>query len=146
MSEEILSGLRSAMSRGDTLQEAMQSFYNAGYLKKDIDAAARKLQSQINSEPIIKAQEKKTENVKKSLPVVNPKKEEKSNVKIEPDLKGPKTVQKASDYDTSGEVKKNPKKKMILLISILLGIILIILGGIYLFRETLLEIFTGFLG
>jgi len=42
--EDILGGLKSAISRGDTLQRAMQSFYNAGYKKEEIEKAARALQ------------------------------------------------------------------------------------------------------
>ncbi len=43
--EEILSGLKYAIARGDSLAKAMTSFYNAGYLKKDVDEAARVLQA-----------------------------------------------------------------------------------------------------
>ena len=42
--EDILEGLKLAMARGDSLQKAMMSFYNAGYKKEDIEEAARALQ------------------------------------------------------------------------------------------------------
>ncbi len=57
--EEILTGIKQAMSQGESLQEAMQSFYNAGYEKRDIMEAARgyqlrefekKTQSEYNSQ------------------------------------------------------------------------------------------------
>ncbi|MEK6882326.1 MAG: hypothetical protein AABY22_22090 [Nanoarchaeota archaeon] len=44
--EDIIGGLRNAISQGATLKEAMQSFYNAGYEKEDIIEAARELQMQ----------------------------------------------------------------------------------------------------
>ena len=44
MKEDILNGLKNALSRGESLQQAMQSFYNAGYELKDIEEAARELQ------------------------------------------------------------------------------------------------------
>ncbi len=40
----ILGGLESALSRGESLQKAMNSFYNAGYEKELIEEAARKFQ------------------------------------------------------------------------------------------------------
>lgn len=42
--EEIVEGIKVALSRGETLQKAMMSFYNAGYAKQDIEEAARNLQ------------------------------------------------------------------------------------------------------
>jgi hypothetical protein len=43
---DIIGGLKIALSRGQKLQEAMQSFYNAGYKKQDIIDAARTLKTQ----------------------------------------------------------------------------------------------------
>lgn len=43
--EEILEGLRLAVSRGHPLQDAMQSFFNAGYKREDIEYAARMFNS-----------------------------------------------------------------------------------------------------
>ena len=45
-SEDIIGGMKNAMARGSSLKDAMQSFYNAGYKKEDIEEAARKIQSQ----------------------------------------------------------------------------------------------------
>ena len=42
--DALLGGLESALARGQPLQKAMASFYNAGYEKKDIEEAARKFQ------------------------------------------------------------------------------------------------------
>ena len=44
MKEDILEGLKSAVSKGESLRQAMQSFYNAGYKKGEIEEAARDLQ------------------------------------------------------------------------------------------------------
>ena len=52
MKENILEGLKFAISKGDSLQEAMQSFYNAGYSREDIEYAARELQDQFRTEQI----------------------------------------------------------------------------------------------
>ena len=43
--EQILEGLKMALLKGESLQQAMQSFSDAGYGKQDIEAAAQYLQS-----------------------------------------------------------------------------------------------------
>ncbi|MEX0920924.1 MAG: hypothetical protein WDZ62_01545 [Candidatus Pacearchaeota archaeon] len=43
--EEIIDGLKYAVSKGDTLEKAMMSFFNAGYSKDEIEEAARFLNS-----------------------------------------------------------------------------------------------------
>lgn len=45
--EDIIGGLKSALTRGYSLKDAMVSFYNAGYKKEEIEEAARRLQHQI---------------------------------------------------------------------------------------------------
>jgi len=46
--EDILGGLRTALARGQTLRQAMMSFYNSGYLKQEIEEAAQALQAEKN--------------------------------------------------------------------------------------------------
>ena len=46
--EDILGGLRTALARGQTLRQAMMSFYNSGYLKQEIEEAAKALQAEKN--------------------------------------------------------------------------------------------------
>ncbi len=46
--EDILGGLRTALSRGQTLRQAMMSFYNAGYIKEEIEEAAKALLAEKN--------------------------------------------------------------------------------------------------
>ena len=42
--QEILGGLKHALNRGESLEKAMISFYNAGYRKEEIEEAARFIQ------------------------------------------------------------------------------------------------------
>ena len=49
--EDILGGLSSALARGQSLKQAMMSFYNAGYVKEEIEEAARALSSGITQQP-----------------------------------------------------------------------------------------------
>src|SRR3990167_7398997 len=43
--EEIVEGLRQAVSKGEPLEKATASFFNAGYSRGDIEEAARVLQA-----------------------------------------------------------------------------------------------------
>ena len=43
--EEILEGLKVALSKGESLQKAMMSFFNAGYSKEEVEEAASLLQA-----------------------------------------------------------------------------------------------------
>jgi len=47
---DIVGGLKVALSRGEPLQKAMQSFYNAGYKKEEIEEAARELHRQLTNQ------------------------------------------------------------------------------------------------
>jgi len=108
----------------------MESFYNAGYGKEEIEEAAKALQYQIHNEQIQKPKLVKPLD-KNTNPVTNSR---------EP-LQPPKTMQKISNY----EQEKNPRKKMIMLVVLLLIVVLIILAGIFFFREGLLEFFKNIL-
>lgn len=44
VNEELVGGLISAMTRGESLQKAMNSFYQAGYNKAEIEEAAKIVQ------------------------------------------------------------------------------------------------------
>ena len=46
--DDILGGLRTALARGQTLRQSMMSFYNAGYVKEEIEEAAKALQIEKN--------------------------------------------------------------------------------------------------
>ncbi|MBA7683891.1 hypothetical protein ES703_92277 [subsurface metagenome] len=86
VNEEILGGLKLALSKGESLKQAMMSFYNAGYKKEEIEEAARASQGQkIEKEPIQPVQQAK---LKKQKPVQ----------KI-PQPKPSKTIQRVSSYE-----------------------------------------------
>ncbi len=48
--EDIIRGLEGAMSKGETLENAMYSFYNAGYKKEDVEAAATALSTHLSQQ------------------------------------------------------------------------------------------------
>ncbi|MBI2044168.1 hypothetical protein HYT24_02280 [Candidatus Pacearchaeota archaeon] len=129
MKDDIIQGLKMAMLKGETLQQAMQSFYNSGYERKDIEDAARELQglqSQLSQESKIFNQNEKME--QKPTPT---KLEEKS-------------TQVVSNY----EQPQKSNSRIIFMITILLLLIIVgaALAGIYLYRETVMNYITNIFG
>lgn len=51
---EILGGLQATLKRGESLERAMLSFYNAGYKKEEIEEAARFIQQGSAPAPSVK--------------------------------------------------------------------------------------------
>jgi hypothetical protein len=50
VNEEVVGGLISALSRGEPLEKAMMTFYNAGYKKEEIEESAREVYRQLGPE------------------------------------------------------------------------------------------------
>jgi len=50
--EFILEGLKNALNKGQSLKDAMMSFYNAGYKKEEIEKAARQLHMHSEVHPV----------------------------------------------------------------------------------------------
>ena len=73
--EDIIRGLEGAMSRGETLEKAMYSFYNAGYKKEDVESAATALSAHLSQQesliPNVPAP-KKMEIQKKPIEIKHP--------------------------------------------------------------------------
>lgn len=88
VNQEILGGLKSSINRGESLQKAMTTFFNAGYKREEIEEAARAFQQekvQISQTLPTKPIEQKKKLFKKTKPV--------------------------SKVSTYGEPLKKPKKK-----------------------------------
>lgn len=122
--EDILEGLKIAVLKGESLQQAMQSFFNAGYKKEEIEEAARQLQSQSVQQP------------------------------IQPKVLQPGTpVQKVSSYGEEPKQKfsiyaqqpQKPKtdKLVIILLGVVLGILLLALFAVLLFKDKIAALFGG---
>lgn len=113
--EEIIEGLKYATSKGDTLEKAMMSFFNAGYTKQEIEDAARFLVS-----PQIT-----TTNVQ------NNKQSKGSGLQI---------PQRVSNYGT-----KPKGKAVTIILVILLIMLLGVLVGVFLFRDELANFLNNFI-
>ncbi len=171
VNEEILQGLRIAIQRGYSLEQAMMSFWNAGYENKEIEEAARALYKQYPDIRLKSSEKKKTKpNPKSSKPQKSNEPKEpqkpKSNEPKEPQNDS-KDKSKTKEYDylkSEKESKKEakepkkvniqkaskygektkPKSKITIILVILLIIIVIsLLAGVFIFRNSLLNFFQN---
>ena len=125
MKDDILEGLKNALSKGEQLQNAMQSFHNAGYEMKDIEEAAHELQLKMPQ----------------YFPKPNPVGVQVNQEIQNKEASSPKPpIQRVSNYE---QKQTNPKKIIVIVIVSLIVILVLFLGGIFLFRERLLEFFNN---
>ena len=101
VNEEILGGIEAALLRGQSLRQAMISFYNAGYKKEEIEEAAKYSRQALHINPDEKMAPQKTKIVPKSI-----KKQEKKVI-VEQKPIGEK---KEIDVTKKQEIKPLPKK------------------------------------
>ena len=118
--EDILGGLKLAVSKGESLKKAMISFYNANYKKENIEAAARSLLQTQRTQQIQPFQQRK--------PVKT--------------IQQPRPIQKVSSY---GQKPNQIKAKLVLFFFIF--ILLILLGGlisVFAFKPDVMNFLSGF--
>ena len=133
--EDIVAGLKQAISKGESLRQAMMSFYKAGYKKEEIEEAARFLQSEQVQERMTMTYSETQENKKpiQNIPKYNPPSQERQ-IQQTP-------VQRISQYGSQTELEQKPtsykKEKnskigwIILISGTLVIIVLLILAIIF---------------
>lgn len=137
---EILEGLRTALSRGYSLEQAMMSFYNSGYKKEEIEEAAKALYSSTHNKPVQQkptqepAMQKPTE---KKFPQVQVSKEQQRAIPQK--VTSPMKKSTVSTYEAPK--KSNKTTTIILLISLLF--LLGLLSAIFIFRDELINFLNG---
>ncbi len=118
--QDILGGLKLAISKGESLKQSMISFHNAGYKKENIENAARTLLQ------IQRPQQTQPAQHKKFIP--QPKKQI---------LQPVKTIQKVSGY---GQEPTKLKQKLVLFLFIFILIILLgTLASIFIFKSDVMN-------
>lgn len=162
--DEIKEGLKEAVNRGESLRQAMVSFYNAGYKKQDIEEAARAVQMEKYSEQIQRYNEyqrklrQQKEKIKKEpekqplqlkKPEVTKPEAPKQTQSFKP-LKTPLSQQypqKISKYESekkSHEEKQKSKGKLtIIILIVFLVLLLVILASVFLFKESIMSFFDN---
>lgn len=150
---EILEGLKLAISKGETLQKAMYSFYSSGYKKEEIEEAAKEFQTEKFKQHIKKNQiplspqkqmpsasvYRKTEKPQeKQLPrIISDAKYEKQNQITQVSNQQQKPVRQISSYD---KPKKKGPEKFISIIIFLIFLCLILLVSSILFKKQLISL------
>ena len=137
--EEIVEGLKAALSKGESLEKAMMSFYNAGYSKEDIEEAAGALQFLLS--PHIPSTQ--FASPAQQAPPSNPK-----QVYYQPgqtkQLKQPsRIIQRVSEY---GERPNKTGTVITVILVFLLIVLLGVLAAVFLFKDELSNFFNKVLG
>lgn len=122
--KDLVAGLRNAIERGYSLEEAKHSFISAGYNREDIEEAANFVNS---GSSLIQGEEKP---LVKPVMSVQPAKPSKQGVEKSP------TSNKGSIIDNA---KKNSK---VILLTIILALLIIAFILTFLFRDKILNLFT----
>ena len=127
--EEILEGLKYALAKGEPLPQAMMSFYNAGYLKKDIEEAARVLQVP-QLQPIQQVAQPVQQQAQQQAQPGQP-------------LQAPvRVIQRVSEYK---ERPKTAGRALIILLVFFLIALLGVLVAVFLFKDELSELLGNIL-
>ena len=149
VNRDIVEGLRNALSRGYTLEQAMMSFYNAGYKKQDVEEAAHALQEHPShplSHPSKVVPKEAEKPVTKPLPLeYHPKPQPKPPVIEKPAEKPeeakPKPPEKQLISKYEEKTKTKGKLTVILLLTSLFILILFLIGA-FIFKEELADFFN----
>jgi hypothetical protein len=162
VNEEILGGLKLALAKGESLEQAMNSFYNANYKKEEIEEAAIFLNSQptqpVKQTTVSKIPQRQISPVKK----VRPKKQRlrkqrpirtkikqrpaRTTIKHRPlrrtiKQRPVRITKKVSDY---GKEQKKPEGTgMTIILIFFLLMLLGILAAVFLFKTELIEFFNN---
>ncbi len=129
---DLIEGIRLALSKGYTLEQAMMSFYNAGYPKEDIEEAARILLYH-PSHPLSHPEKPVPEDFKKPAKALPPSKPGK--------LLEEEEKQKISKYEEPASKTKN--NILIIFLIFLLFLIFGTLAGIIIFKNELINFFAN---
>lgn len=109
--EDILGGLRSALARGQSIKQAMMSFYNSGYKKEEIEEAARVLYVEQTK---MVSQQKSMLEKKEVKPSFFKRLFGKKKIPEEKNLEKKKETLEKEKSEIKGTEKEIPKKEKIL--------------------------------
>ena len=129
--QDIVAGLKLATEKGESLMQAMISFYNAGYKENEIEEAAQSIQQNqpqiYQSAPAIQqTQQSGIVQQTASGQTITPQKILPTN-----------TLQNVSSYG----IKKTTSKTTIIVLGAVLLVLLILLASLFIFKDKILGLF-----
>lgn len=147
--EDILGGLRTALQRGESLKQAMLTFFNAGYTREEIEEAAKALEieraspAQQTPSVLFIPQEVASRTEETSAPSVQKVSAYgEKPARIIPIIQKQVVMapQRVSGY---GEVTKPRGKAVVFILVALLLILLGILAALFFFKEEIISLFSS---
>ena len=162
MRSDILNGLRMALLGGQSLQEAMQSLYNAGYKKEEIEEAAQYVYTSeqpsefnqssqpIQSTPISSPSPIPTNPIPSEMPIPQQQLPIQQPIKqipqqtIQPvQQPSPVIIQKVSNY---GEEPKKKRSFMIIFLIAILVLLFISIISLFIFKDSMIDFLSKLFG
>ncbi len=141
---DILGGLKSALARGYTLEEAMLSFLNGGYKKEEIDEAAQSLQIQVAQSPTSPEWSPQPIWASKQKPIQPPLISQKPKQAVLKEQKPVQPKQVVTKGVAAYTAYDNSKIRTVTIILVILLIVLLgVLGLMYLFKGQIIDFFNG---
>ncbi len=167
--QDIVGGLRVALSKGQPLEKVIQTFYNAGYEKTEVDEAVRsinpqemqqlsqvwqakqqrKTQSQSNQQK--NQQQTQQKQIQQVIPqgqtqqIVSQYPQQAMPIQSQPQMafqgQMANVSQSVSNYETPKSVKKN-----MVLIFVMIGILIALVGllvTVFIFKDSIISFFNG---
>ena len=150
---EIKEGIKHSMARGDSMGQAMQTFFNSGYSKEEVEAAAKEIQMEKFSnitQPNFVQPKAKIESVQNNIQITSvpkqtmkPSYEQNFNMLKIPES-SPASVQQTVQKISSYGVTKKPKNLIaIISLSIALLMLLLLFVGVIIFNKDIISFFQG---
>ncbi|MFQ5531758.1 MAG: hypothetical protein ACE5ES_04040 [Candidatus Nanoarchaeia archaeon] len=144
---EILEGIRMALSRGESLRQAMISFQNSGYPAHEIQEAARALQmeqAQQRMQPGFRQQIPSNQpptQTRPQQPLIQPKPPQQQIQQPIKQIFRKKQEQKVSAY---GQHPKQAKKNIVIILALVFILLLLIGGlvGFFIFKDSIIGFFN----
>ncbi len=121
--EELVEGIRQAVSKGEAIEKAMMSFYNSGYTKQDIEEAAAASQQGFFQQGSQQGKQTAQPGIMQPRPQVQPG-----------------VVQRVSSYG------KKPERGSLTITIVLVVVLLLLLGAlaaVILFKSEISSFFSG---
>ncbi len=148
--EDILGGLRAALQRGESLRQAMLTFFNAGYIKEEIEEAAREFETEKTLQPqqaqpvlfIPQEVASRTDEMTQAPSVQKVSAYGEKPIRTVPVIQQPIIMapQRVSGY---GEVGKPRGKAVVFILVALLLILLGILAALFFFKDEIMGFFNA---
>ncbi|MGA2130203.1 MAG: hypothetical protein ABSG05_01125 [Candidatus Pacearchaeota archaeon] len=139
--EELIEGLRLAVSKGEPLEHAMATFYNSGYKQEDIEEAAASINQPLSPQAYAAIQQAQT------VPKQNPQPTQGSLTQqpIKPLVQQiPQVVQRVSNYGTPAKKPKSSSTVITIVLVVFLVLLLGVLAALIIFKNQISSLLGGF--